>query len=226
MNVLRSAWIEAKALHRVLGMWLLGFLLAWLLLIRLQEPAFFRRRGVPFYWASTEALLTLGLALLPLIGRLAQGGSATAWAVRCSSAHMVRILSSCLSTVGYGVFVTAVTAAFAFALDSIAGGPRDWRPTLHLAGACLPPLLILAAVAPGFALLTMGRTQMIFVWLVAAALVLHFLWPGPVVDKPLVGLLSVLQATAAGLLLSLAATLHRVRPWPARPASHAHRHPR
>ena len=212
MNVLRMAWIEAKALHRVLGFWLLGFLVAWLILTRLQEPEFFRRRGVPFYWASVEALLICTLALLPLIWRLGQGPAAAVWTLSRASSQLGRIVSSWLSMVGYGVFMAAVVALAAVTLDSIYGSPPGWAPPLGMAAACLPPLLILAALAPGLALVPLGRTQAIFVWLVMMALVLHFLWPGPVVVRPLVGVLSVLQATAAGLLLSLAVTLHRVRP--------------
>ena len=223
MNVLRTAWIEAKALHRVLGFWLLGFLLVWLLLIRLQEPEFFRRRGVPFYWASVEAVLICALVLLPLIWRLGQGPAAAVWTLRRASSQIGRILSSWLSMVGYGTFIAAIVALAALTLDSICGFPPAWAPPLGLAAACLPPLLILAALAPGLALVPLGRTQAIFVWLVMMALVLDFLWPGPAVDRSLVGVLSVLQATAGGLLLSLAVTLHRVRPWLAR---HAHRHPR
>ena len=223
MNVLRTAWIEAKALHRVLGFWLLGFLLAWLLLIRLQEPEFFRRRGVPFYWASVEAVLICALALLPLIWRLGQGPSAAVWTLRAASSQICKIISSWLSIVGYGVFIAAIIALAALTLDRIYGSSPTWVPPLGVAAGCLPPLLVLAALAPGLALVPLGPTQTVFVWLLVMILVLNFLCPGPAVDRPLVGVLSVLQATAAGLLLSLAVTLHKVRPWLAR---HAHRHPR
>jgi len=212
MNVLQTAWIEAKALHRVLGFWLLGFVLAWLILTRLQEPEFFRSRGVPFYWASVEALLICTVALLPLIWRLGQGPAAAVWTLCRASTQIGRIISSWLSIVGYGALVVAVVALSTVTLDSIYGSPSGWGPPLGLATACLPPLLILAALAPGLALVPLGRTQAIFAWMIVAALVLHFLWPDPVAVRPLVGVLSVLQATAAGLLLSLAVTLHRVRP--------------
>lgn len=212
MNVLRTAWIEAKALHRILGLWLLGFLLAWLLLIRLQEPEFFRHRGVPFYWASAEALVTCALALLPLIWRLGQGPAAISWSLHAASTLLGRIIASWLAIVVYGVCLTTLAATAAISLDSMFGAPLAWAAPLRLAASCLPPLAILAALAPGMALLPLGRTQAIFVWLLVTASVLNFLWPGPAPDRALVGLVSVLQATAAGLLLSLAVTLHRVRP--------------
>ena len=172
MNPLRMAWIEARALHRVLGFWLLGLLIAWLLLTRLQEPVFFRRRGVPFYWASVEAVLVITLALLPLIWRLGQGHAAALWTLRGARSHSGKIIASWLSIVGYGVLTGCIV---------------------------------------GLALLPLGRTQTVFTWLVLTALVLHFLWPGWRSGRTLVDLLCVLQATAAGLLLSLAVTLHRAR---------------
>ena len=97
------------------------------------------------------------------------------------------------------------------ALDACYGIAPEWNRLLGTAAACLPPLLALGAVAPGLALVPLGRTQTVFTWLLLMALVLHFLWPGWRSDWPLVDLLGVLQATAAGLLLSLAVTLHRVR---------------
>ncbi|MHC5069805.1 MAG: hypothetical protein ACYTGO_04895 [Planctomycetota bacterium] len=221
--MLRIAWIEAKALHRVLGFWLLGFLLAWLLLIRLQEPEFFRRQGVPFYWASVQAVLICAFALLPLIWRLGQGPTAARWMRRGALRHIARIVASWLSIVGYGVFLGGVVGLAAITADSICGVAPGWSQLLGIAASGLPPLLVLAALAPGLAQLPLGRTQTIFTWLVLMALVLHLLWPGWAWDKPLVDVLSVLQATAAALLVSLAVTLHRVRPWP---SSHAHRHSR
>lgn len=212
MNVLRTAWIEAKALHRVLGFWLLGFLVAWLLLIRLQEPEFFRRRGVPFYWASVQALLVCALGLLPLVWRLGRGPAAVVWTLRGATSQIGRIISSWLSIVGYGSLVATLVAAVGLALDSILGGPLEGLAALGGIAACLGPLMVLAALAPGLALLPLARTQTIFVWLVLMTVVLQFLGPGPAPERPLVGVLSVLQATAAGLLLSLAVALHRVRP--------------
>ncbi len=211
MNPLRMAWIEARALHRVLGFWLLGLLIAWLLLTRLQEPVFFRRRGVPFYWASVEAVLVITLALLPLIWRLGQGHAAALWTLRGARSHSGKIIASWLSIVGYGVLTGGAVGLAAITLDSIYGLPPEWGQLLRIAATCLPPLLVLAALAPGLALLPLGRTQTVFTWLVLMALVLHFLWPGWRSDRTLVDLLCVLQATAAGLLLSLAVTFHRAR---------------
>ena len=211
MNLLRMAWIEARALHRVLGFWLWGLLLAWLLLTRVQEPVFFRRRGVPFYWASVEAVLVWALALLPLIWRLAQGHAAALWTLQRTRSHPAKIIASWFAIVGYGVLTWCITGLAGIALDGLYGIAPQWTRLLGAAAACLPPLLVLGAMAPGLALVHLGRTQTVFTWLVLMALVLHFLWPGWRSDRPLVDLLGVLQATVAGLFLSLAATYHRVR---------------
>ena len=105
-----------------------------------------------------------------------------------------------------------VTGLISLTLDSILGGSSDWFATLGGTAASLGPLMVLAALAPGLALVPLAPTQTIFAWLVLMAVVLHFLGPAPAAERSLVGVLSVLQATAAGLLLSLAVALHRVRP--------------
>ena len=67
MRIVSAAWFEGLTLHRRAGLWWGVALATWLLLTRHQELPGFRRAGVPFYWTSVEAFLTLSVAVLPLV---------------------------------------------------------------------------------------------------------------------------------------------------------------
>ena len=79
---MRPSLITAKTLGRTLGPWPFLFLVVWALVIRIQEPPFFLRQGVAFFWSSQRAMLLLGIGLLPLAWRLSQGADGAVWVLR------------------------------------------------------------------------------------------------------------------------------------------------
>ena len=82
--VARCGVMGARSLGRSLGAWPALVLLFWTLLLKLQEPGFFRRQEVPFYWESLTVMSMVVVGALPLAWRLSQGPDAALWTLRSS----------------------------------------------------------------------------------------------------------------------------------------------
>ena len=77
----------------------------WILLIWVQEPAFMRRAGTPFFWESVEAAMSFCFALVPLAWLLARSPSSTLPVLRATRYPLRMISVSACSIIIYGIEV-------------------------------------------------------------------------------------------------------------------------
>ena len=212
--MLRSALLELKALHRVPGPWLPLALAIWIAIVWLQEPDMLRRSGVPFFWDSVGAALSVSYALLPLAWVLGQSSSrveSVLWATR----NPLRAISiTTLSIVIYGLEVGLLAGLLGWGLDLI-GGMSDAALAGSEALSRLALLAPLASLAPGLAFLSLSAQGNTCCWLVIAVSYAFLFGSGPAAGAGastwLRDLLTAVLATGAGLLLSTAVITHRIR---------------
>ena len=221
VSVLRPSIITAKTLGRTLGIWPFLFLIVWALVIRIQEPPFFARLGVEFFWSSQQAMLLFGVGLLPLAWRLSQGAEAAKWVLRSARSGGLPVLSTWLGIVIYGgsllvcgIFASAMIEMLT--LHRMNEQPFPWDRALSAmlhAGAFL---IVTASLAPGLALVPWSTTMVIFLWLPIQALALQGFGPSKFLEvsgaaTAVSGIVSTLLATLGGLAVSLAHAHHRLR---------------
>lgn len=223
--VFRRARLEAVALHRSLRAWIPLFLLIWVVSLRVQEPAFVRGSGIPFFWAGVESALLLVVGLIPVAWILCRRPEASAWTLRLARTASSVVVSCWLGVVGYGLFVAALAVGTGLMLDALYGTPLDLaRPGVVLLESVLF-LAPISALAPAVSYASLGPALIIVVWLVLLGACLAQGFPVPTgsllaleKDDVALGSLTVnaclpaLQATAAGLLLSVGLARRRMRP--------------
>ena len=187
----------------------------WAIWIKVQEPVFFQRQGVPFYWSSVLAMLWLVLGLLPLVSRLTQDVDGTLWALRSTRCIPGHVLGWFLAHVWYGTLLIGVVLALSFSVESIWGQEVQVAQAWATGFAALAVLLVTAALAPAFALIRASTGTLVGVWLAVQALCLHgfgFKISGtPVASLGFSGIVCTILATLGGMSISLAISNHRLR---------------
>lgn len=229
MSLLRRASLGTSILSRTLGPWPFLLVLVWCLVTKLQEPSFFARQNVPFYWASVEAVLVATVGLLPLVWRLSLGFEASRYTLRRAASPLDQVGAIWLSHVAYGGIVLGVGLATAvgvecITLQSISSVP--WAGLLDAAGASAACLLVCSSLAPALALQPGSTPAVACLWLMVLACLLQFFLPSagaelagelsessrtPFAPRAPSGILSGLLATLGGLAVSLAHAYHRLR---------------
>jgi hypothetical protein len=220
MFTLRCGLLGSKALARTLGIWPFAVLLVWPVLIKLQEPGFFQREGVPFLWPSQQALILVVLALLPVTQRLAHGRDAAAWPDHLTRSPEALVLSSWLTVSIYGLIVLTVGSLGCYAVDSIAGGRvhPPLSPVVTTFLVCGGFLSAVAAITPVLAYVPGSAGWVLTGWLVVVMALLTRIGPpllefspSPVASAGFSGMFSSLLATLGGLTLSAAHASQRLR---------------
>lgn len=217
MSLLRCSLLEARNLGRVLGIWPYLALCLWPLFVKLQQPDFFLSEEVPFYWASLESLLLLGLGLLPLALRLCQG-SQTEWTDRVSRDPVSLTLVPWLAVVMVGLPLCLATLVTSYTVERIYGGASSaWVYSLDLAMSGLRFLILSASLSSLLLRIRVGTPSLVCGWIAFLATAIHLF--GPPQDFPTSeisslsfwSLLSTICATLGGLMFSLTHSQHRLR---------------
>ncbi len=217
MSLLRCSLLEARNLGRVLGIWPYLALCLWPLFVKLQQPDFFLSEEVPFYWASLESLLLVGLGLLPLAMRLCQR-SETEWMDGVSRDPVSLTLVPWLAVVMVGLPLCLATLLSSYTVERIMGGAADaWVYSLALAMSGLHFLGLTASLSSLLLRIRVGTPSLVFGWVAFLATAMHLFGPpqnlpAPDISSPGVwGLLSTLCVTLGGLLFSLSHSQHQLR---------------
>ncbi len=208
--MLRGTFLELKALHRLPGLWLPLALGVWILLIWVQEPAFMRRTGTPFFWESVEAAMSLCFALVPLAWLLAR--SPTQLVLRATRYPIRTVSISTLSIVIYGIEIAIWAGLLGWSLDQLNGVSSAGEAWTCGIGA-LVLLAPLASLAPGLAFLCRSAQGATVSWLAIAGAYALLLDNGSATGAGafvMSEILSATLATAAGLLLSAAVVCRRI----------------
>lgn len=223
--MLRRIHLEAIVLHRSLRNWVPLFLLVWVVSLRVQEPTFVRNSGIPFFWAGVESALLLVVGLIPAAWILARRPEAGDWTLRLARTPGRAVVGCWLGVVAYGLAIALLALGTGLLLDALYGSPTDLvRPALILLESVLF-LTPISALAPALSYLSLGPPLVVLLWtiLVGASLAQGF----PVPTGSLLALekddlalrspsvnayLAALQATTAGLLLSVGLARRRMRP--------------
>ncbi len=210
--MLRGTFLELKALHRLPGPWLPLALGVWILLIWVQEPAFMRRAGTPFFWESVEAAMSFCFALVPLAWLLARSPS-TAQSVLRATRYPIRVISiSTCAIIIYGVEVALWAGLLGWTLDQLSGVSSAGEAWTCGIGA-LVLLAPLASLAPGLAFLCRSAQGATVSWLVIAGAYTLLLDGGLATragEFVMSEILSATLATVAGLLLSATVVCRRI----------------
>lgn len=215
-SLLRRAGTGARVLLRSLGPWPFVFFALWAVATRLQEPEFFRRQSVPFFWAGASAVLALALALIPLLWRLALGDGLDGWE-RVRAGALRHVLATWLGQVFYGLLLIGGATLLFLTVDRICGSEFRLGAAAASAARALPFLLVITSLGPGLAALQGSTGTVAAIWCAVAATVLTLLpgaspllaeagenQPWRVASDPLSGILG-------GLALSVAQVLSRHR---------------
>jgi hypothetical protein len=227
--MLRRAFLGSLILSRTLGPWPFLLVLVWCLGTKLQEPSFFAGQGVPFYWASVEAVLIVAVGLLPLTWRLSQGFEACRRTLRQAASPVDQVGAIWLAHLLYGGVLLLAGAVIAVAADYITLQSiidLRWGAAAGAATGSVACLLVSSSLAPALALQPGSTPTVICAWLMVLACQLLFFLPtgqaelagelsefsrAPFAPSAPSGILSVLLATLGGLAVSLAHAYHRLR---------------
>lgn len=232
MSILRCSLLEARNLSRALGIWPYVVLVFWPLLVKLQEPDFFLREAVPFYWASLQSLLLLGFGLLPLCLRFCQAqetaheqAQENEWFDRLSRDPLSLVLIPSLAVLWYGLRLALAAGVIFYTVSRIySNSEGSLSRTFGLLTSGLPFLGLAASLSPVLLRVRARTPRLVFGWLVLLAIAVHFF--GPVLataersadfsgsnlnSARLWGILSILCATLGGLAFSFVHCQHRLR---------------
>ena len=209
MSVLRAATIEATILGRNLRWWMLALVCVWVVLLRVQEPAFARRQGIQFFWAGVESTVLIATVLAPI------ASAANPWSVRLSLARRTAWIQS-IAIQLYCVTIVLIVLAAAILSDSLAGSPVEWRSAclVGIHGFCV--LLPVSTLAPALRRLARDPIHHGLAWIAVLICSLELGAPLPMISTSwsaealgttwLSAAFSILQATLAGFVLSWAVT--------------------
>lgn len=201
-SMLRVAHTGCRSLHRQLGWWPPAFCFAWILVTGLQEPEFFRRLGIPFYWSGVEAALILILAALPLLWVLAEGRDALDWIQTKTGSASRTVLTVYTTILTYGGLLIALALVTSVALDRICGQPFVASAPLQVLRHSTAWLLCVAAFTPLLAKTARSITVLCSCWLLLILGLSVFVLPTRDTEGALWGVLPVIQAGFGGLLVS------------------------
>lgn len=220
-ETVRCGLLEARAVARMLGVWPWVALLAWPVMVKLQEPDFFRRDGVPFYWASLQAILLVGSGTLPLALRFAHGSELPRWSQQVGRSAAQPSLSSWVGVVAYGTaFLVPILLWFYTVERILPGRAAPWMTALQTGGAAFGFLVMFASFSGLLTQMQAHTVTVVFCWSVLLILALQ-LFPFAETARDfsasernsarILGILSTLCATLGGLAFSLAHGLLRHR---------------
>ncbi len=210
--------LELLTLHRRARFWFPATALVWALLLRLQEPVFFQRLSIPFYWESIEALGLLFIFFIPPLWWLWRGEKAEAWTL-CNARRPGKVIAG--MWLGLALFILIQVGALlilAYTVDRIYGGGSALRSTLlfgHLALTAIPATSLALCVAS----FRLPNNLSIPLWFgaIAACVLLGYPFPagsGPEDKLTLASTHSMfiaVQATAGGLFFCIALASYRIR---------------
>ena len=162
--LLRLVLDETRLLHRSVWRWVLGVFVPVILLLRLQEPAFFRRAGVPIFWSGVQAILVMFLALLPLAWILGRGDEGSRWTLRHTLRPTAITAAASTAIFAYGMAAAVVLLASGYTLDRLLGQSPPAALLLRAPIAHGVFLLPLAALAPALHHGRIGSTATVVVW--------------------------------------------------------------
>ncbi|MCC6671359.1 MAG: hypothetical protein IT458_09880 [Planctomycetes bacterium] len=171
---MRGVWtgvtLELRALPRALHIALAALTVVWLLVARLQEPAFARNLGLPLSRAAAGAILWVGLVLMPLVFATNTGPDAEGLVPRAHQRRLREIAVISISTMCYGVLFAGFTLATCAVVDFITLGRMLTILPLQALLAALLVLAPLATLGPGLAALRWRTPYLLLAWLVVAVL--------------------------------------------------------
>ena len=219
VTLFRTSLFPALTLARALGPWPFLLLLGWAALTRLQEPSFFVRQGVPFFWKSQEALSLLLVTSLPLVLRLAGGPESGEAPLRWARAARGPVLGGFLGVTAYGALLLTgqALACVLVCMFSVRSISETLRAALDAWVHGFGPLAISAALAPSLGFLRATPAVLVALWLSVQALILSGfgpseIWPASFASRPIYGIVPPLLAVLGGLTFSWFHANHRLRP--------------